>query len=229
MNLWNWPVKSFLMLSGHAFDPKILAFDRSGLELSPAVHRLQLLLQIAAQRHGAIAVPIPLVERLQQAAEKLTRENRLLVKVHRQLGEQLVSLMMVDMLRQREQWKAQWQEVGQLVTGIKARYAADRMAKWLLHWDRQMYKVVEAAYIFGLESLNENLQLPDSTKVELAFSQGALAFRPSIEELRSVYYREMKKFISIPNGFKGFGNANVYRAMASANTRSLVPARWLRT
>ena len=162
------------------------------------------------------------VERLQQAAEKLTRENRLLVKVHRQLGEQLVSLMMVDMLRQREQWKAQWQEVGQLVTGIKARYAADRMAKWLLHWDRQMYKVVEAAYIFGLESLNENLQLPDSTKVELAFSQGALAFRPSIEELRSVYYREMKKFISIPNGFKGFGNANVYRAMASANTRSLV-------
>ena len=23
MNLWNWPVKSFLMLSGHAFDPKI--------------------------------------------------------------------------------------------------------------------------------------------------------------------------------------------------------------
>jgi dynein heavy chain 2 len=162
------------------------------------------------------------VERLQQAAEKLTRENRLLLKVHKQLGEQLVSLMMVDMLRQRDQWKAQWQEVGQLMTGIKSKYRSEQMAKWLLHWDHQMYKVVEAAYRFGLESLNENLQLPDSTKVELVFVQSALQFKPSIEELRSVYYREMKKFISIPNTFKGFGNANVYRTMASHNTRSLV-------
>ena len=162
------------------------------------------------------------VERLQQASEKLTRENRLLLKVHKQLGEQLVTLMMVDMLRQRDQWKSQWQEVGQQMSGIKSKYRPEQMAKWVMHWDHQMYKVVEAAYRFGLESLNENLQLPDSTKVELVFAQGVLQFKPSIEELRSIYYREMKKFISIPNTFKGFGNAGVYRAMSSHNTGSLV-------
>ena len=85
-----------------------------------------------------------------------------------------------------------------------------RMAKWLLHWDRQMYKVVEARVHVRAREHERELQLPDSTKVELAFSQGALAFRPSIEELRSVYHREMKKFIlseSRTATDKGFGNA----------------------
>lgn len=32
-----------------------------------------------------------------------------------------------------------------------------------------------------------------------------IQFRPPIEEVKSKYYREMKKFISIPNVFKGVG------------------------
>ena len=34
-----------------------------------------------------------------------------------------------------------------------------------------------------------------------------LQFRPSLEELRAKYYREMKKFICIPLHFKGVGEA----------------------
>lgn len=32
-----------------------------------------------------------------------------------------------------------------------------------------------------------------------------IQFRPPLEEIKSKYYREMKKFISIPNVFKGVG------------------------
>jgi dynein heavy chain 2 len=32
-----------------------------------------------------------------------------------------------------------------------------------------------------------------------------IQFRPPIEEIKSKYYREMKKFIGIPNAFKGAG------------------------
>ena len=42
-----------------------------------------------------------------------------------------------------------------------------------------------------------------------------------MEELRAGYYREMKKFISIPSLFTGFGNAEVFAPMAERNAASL--------
>ncbi len=48
-----------------------------------------------------------------------------------------------------------------------------------------------------------------------------MQFRPPLEELRAGYYREMKKFISIPSLFTGFGNAEVFAPMAERNAASL--------
>ena len=39
--------------------------------------------------------------------------------------------------------------------------------------------------------------------VQVVFRQGQLGFRPPIEEVKAKYYREMKKFLCIPNHFKG--------------------------
>ena len=41
----------------------------------------------------------------------------------------------------------------------------------------------------------------------MLFRQQKLQFRPPLEEIRAKYFREMKKFISIPNHFKGVGEA----------------------
>lgn len=71
-----------------------------------------------------------------------------------------------------------------------------------------MYKALEAGYQMGLESLNENLS---EVRAELVFAQRQLQFKPSLEELRASYYRETKKFVSIPNSFEGFGNGKVRR------------------
>jgi len=35
------------------------------------------------------------------------------------------------------------------------------------------------------------------------FRQGRLQFRPAFEEIRAKFYREMKRFIAIPNQFRG--------------------------
>lgn len=37
--------------------------------------------------------------------------------------------------------------------------------------------------------------------------QQKLQFRPPLEEIKAKYFREMKKFIGIPNHFKGVGDA----------------------
>ena len=40
----------------------------------------------------------------------------------------------------------------------------------------------------------------------ITFRQQQLQFRPPFEEIRSKYYREIKKFISIPKNFKGLAD-----------------------
>ena len=43
------------------------------------------------------------------------------------------------------------------------------------------------------------------TRCDLEFKGRRLQLRPALEELRTEFYREIKKFISIPTGFKGLG------------------------
>jgi dynein heavy chain 2 len=51
--------------------------------------------------------------------------------------------------------------------------------------------------------------------------QQKLQFRPSIEEVRAKYYREMKKFLTIPTKFKGVSDIapehNIFMAMSERN------------
>ena len=49
--------------------------------------------------------------------------------------------------------------------------------------------------------------------------QQKLQFRPPLEEIRAKYYREMRKFISIPNHFRGVGEDNsIYPIMIDQNS-----------
>jgi dynein heavy chain 2 len=55
--------------------------------------------------------------------------------------------------------------------------------------------------------------------------QQRLQFRPPLEEIRAKYFREMKKFISIPNHFKGVGDATenlIFPAIIDRNGVGLI-------
>ncbi|KAJ8798092.1 hypothetical protein J1605_001583 [Eschrichtius robustus] len=60
----------------------------------------------------------------------------------------------------------------------------------------------------GLQELRTGLASVEAQVNYLfAFRQGRLQFKPPFEEIRAKYYREMKRFIGIPNQFKGVGDA----------------------
>ena len=155
---------------------------------------------------------------LQDAAEKLSSENRWLRKIHETLCSQCVALMGVDMLRQPDVWKHKWRSIKEKLDVVKQRYSEKDQRLWVLHWDHQMYKTLEVSYQMGLESLNENLP---EIKVDLVFQQKRLEFKPALEQIRQTYYLEMRKFAGIPAAFEGFGNAAVYRAMGARNSARL--------
>ncbi|XP_077984893.1 cytoplasmic dynein 2 heavy chain 1-like [Glandiceps talaboti] len=145
------------------------------------------------------------IAKLQTAADRLTSENRRLRKCHNIVCEKVVTLMGVDLLRQQTRWKEGLMDIRHLMANlVQQGFRSDNMKPWKAHWDRQLYKALEHQYQMGLEALNENLP---EIRVELTYRQQRLQFRPPMEEIRAKYFREMKKFICIPNHFKGVGDS----------------------
>uniref|UniRef100_A0A672GCW4 Dynein cytoplasmic 2 heavy chain 1 n=1 Tax=Salarias fasciatus TaxID=181472 RepID=A0A672GCW4_SALFA len=158
------------------------------------------------------------IAKLQSAAEKLSTENRKLRKWHTDFVEKVVTLMNVDLLRHQQRWKDGLQELRTGFATLEAQgFRSDDMRAWRQHWNHQLYKALEHQYQTGLEALNKNLpEIP----IDLTFKQGRLQFRPPFEEVRARYFREMKRFISIPNQFKGVslqGEELIFNIMIDRN------------
>ncbi|KAF7232339.1 hypothetical protein EG68_08731, partial [Paragonimus skrjabini miyazakii] len=142
------------------------------------------------------------INQLQKASRQLMTENRRLRKVHFTILEKINRLFEIDLLRYQQRWRNELAEVRYMLAEVtnQGGYPADHMAPWRAHLDRQFYKVLETQYCFGLESLSE--QMPE-IRVDMIYQQTRLAFRPPFEEIKAKYYREMQKFISVPNHFRG--------------------------
>ncbi|XP_043547742.1 cytoplasmic dynein 2 heavy chain 1 isoform X2 [Chiloscyllium plagiosum] len=163
------------------------------------------------------------IQKLNTAAERLTTENRKLRKCHTDFRDKVVALMSIDLLRQQQRWKDGLQELRFVFSTLESQgFHSGDMKAWRQHWNHQLYKALEHQYQMGLEALNENL--PEIV-VELTFKQGRLQFKPPFEELRAKYYREMKRFISIPNQFKGTcepGEDPIFVVMIERNAKGFV-------
>nr|CAB3240329.1 cytoplasmic dynein 2 heavy chain 1-like [Phallusia mammillata] len=143
------------------------------------------------------------IGKLQNAADKLTTENRRLRKQHTVICDKVMTLMGVDLLRNQQRWKDSLSEIRKIMGDVQRREAAGdatAVRGWRAHWNRQIYKALEHQYQIGLEALNQNLP---EIRVDLTFRQGRLQFRPAFEEIRAKFYREMKRFIGIPGLFRG--------------------------
>ncbi|XP_034521541.1 LOW QUALITY PROTEIN: cytoplasmic dynein 2 heavy chain 1 [Ailuropoda melanoleuca] len=157
------------------------------------------------------------IQKLQNAAQRLATENRKLRKWHTTFCEKVVVLMNIDLLRQQQRWKDGLQELRTGLASVAQGFQASDMRAWRQHWNHQLYKALEHQYQMGLEALNENLP---EISVDLTYRQGRLQFRPPFEEIRAKYYREMKRFIGIPNQFKGVaeaGEESVFSVMIDRN------------
>ncbi|CAE7570289.1 DYH1B [Symbiodinium sp. CCMP2456] len=158
---------------------------------------------------------------VKDGAERLRAVNRRLRNGHTQVSQEVVQLANISLLRQRDQWK---QKLAQIQKAIDATIGAcgcqiPDAKPWKAHWDFQIFKIMEVQYRFGLESLNENLP---EMKADLILAQKQLKLKPPLEELKSLYFKEIKSFISLPLQFKGLDGApHVYKAMPDRNAEGI--------
>uniref|UniRef100_A0A914CNR1 Dynein heavy chain tail domain-containing protein n=1 Tax=Acrobeloides nanus TaxID=290746 RepID=A0A914CNR1_9BILA len=145
------------------------------------------------------------IEKLQEAAFRLTNHNRRLRKIHMEIVEKAIKLMSIDLVKEEDKWIALISEIRQKFSD-EERHVSNKsnMRPWAIHWDRQLYKVLQIQFQWGLESLQSVIP---TINAQLIFREQRLQLRPPLEEIKAKYYKELRKFLSIPQKFRGMQNA----------------------
>uniref|UniRef100_A0A1A9WMF6 Dynein heavy chain, cytoplasmic n=1 Tax=Glossina brevipalpis TaxID=37001 RepID=A0A1A9WMF6_9MUSC len=158
---------------------------------------------------------------LQDAVSKLSSDNVLLVGYHEQAKRTVVKLMETDLINQSQIWKEEMRHLRELVTSLE-RQGFTNLEAFKLHWDHQLYKVLEYQYILGL--VNMNSKLPD-IRVKITFRQRKLCFLPPEEEIREKYFSQLSRFIERPCGFRGLSDKGsaLFKTMVENNRHYFGP------
>ncbi len=144
------------------------------------------------------------VNRLKGVADELASENQRLRKMHQAIGEDICRAMGTSLLREPDRWKEIIKSIRKRMDALTTQGYSDKNTRpWKAHWDFQLYKALEHQFQMGLESLHETLPV---INVELTFKQGRLQFKPSFEEVRTKYYKEISRFLGRPAQFTGFAD-----------------------
>ncbi|CAI4230143.1 unnamed protein product [Auanema sp. JU1783] len=160
------------------------------------------------------------IVKLQAACNKLSEHNRRLRNKHAEIVQMVANLSAVDLFKDVDRWKEILTQIRSKIFEEELVHRASKanMNPWIIHWDRQLYKALQLQYQWGIESLHTQIQ-PIHT--QLVFVQQELQLRPPIEEIRMKYYKEVRKFLGIPEKFKGIqeseNSTRLYAPMAERN------------
>ncbi|XP_015052343.2 cytoplasmic dynein 2 heavy chain 1 [Drosophila yakuba] len=161
------------------------------------------------------------VDILQAAVSKLSSDNTLLVGYHEQAKRSVLKLMSTDLLTQNQIWKDELRHLRELVATLE-RQGYTHLDAFKLHWDHQLYKVLEYQYILGL--LDMNNKLPD-IHVNLVLRHRELVFSPPEEEIRELYFSQLRRFIERPCNFHGLSehSQELFKSMVTVNRHHFGP------
>lgn len=155
------------------------------------------------------------ISSLQECISRLSKTNSTLCNYHEQIKDIVLRLMSLDLVRQSVLWKAEMKKLREIITEME-RKGYENMQGLKLHWDHQLYKVLEFQYVSGMLHLNH--KLPDIL-IELTFRQQQLQFRPPMEEIRGKYFYQLRKFTEKPLDFYGLSDQaqHFFRPMLERN------------
>ncbi|CAI2310079.1 unnamed protein product [Caenorhabditis sp. 36 PRJEB53466] len=166
------------------------------------------------------------IVQLQNAEQKLSNRNRRLRNVHMELIEMVEKLMDLNIVKQNNEWK-------EIILKIRSKMKEEELVHgaskknikpWLIHWDFQLYKALLVQYEWGIESIQSQLT---TIPVSLVFADQKIQLRPTIEEIRAKYYKELSKFLRIPDRFRGVQeeeNSSKFYAQMIDRSMHLLPS-----
>ena len=148
------------------------------------------------------------VSKMQHLVESFSLEIRRLRGAHFHLTTLVGDLFENHLRKSQSRWKNALSDIRELIyrVEIENSYDPSHMFAWHIHWDYQLYKVLEFWYSNCFHTFHNSL--PD-IQLELVLRKDVLQFRPPLEEVRSKYMREIRYFLTIPRGFRGVTKLNM--------------------
>ena len=61
----------------------------------------------------------------------------------------MIELLQTDLVRRLDKWKSILGQIRERVEKVKILYDPSHVLTWTMHWDRQLYKVLEVHYCSG--------------------------------------------------------------------------------
>lgn len=123
--------------------------------------------------------------------------------------------METDIFRQASTWKDDLRKLRDMISSIE-RQGYSNLNAFSLHLDHQLYKSLEHQYIIGLSETDVWMS---DINVDIVFRHQKLQFRPTMEEIRSKYYYQLRKFVEKPENFRGVSDRGhrIFKVMAERN------------
>ncbi|CBY08725.1 unnamed protein product [Oikopleura dioica] len=159
---------------------------------------------------------------LQACSEDFKQANDQIIQKHNELKKLVLELLNTDLIRQEDKWKGIVSGLREKVENVRVVHGADQCEAWLIHWDRQLYKVIDVHYKYSLQTLVD--RLPE-IELDLIFNGAGLCFRPDLETARTRFYGHIKRITNLPQSFRGLGpERDLFPRIALTNAEALVPA-----
>merc|ERR1719204_2532859 len=118
-------------------------------------------------------------------------KNDLIKREHKYLEDLTLKLIETDLVRRQDKWKEIILSIREKIHSVKESFGDEDSSTWRIHWDHQLYKVLELHYASGLSSLVD--RLPD-IQLDLVIRGDQISFRPELENARARFYKEVKRF-----------------------------------
>ncbi|KAI1294826.1 Cytoplasmic dynein 2 heavy chain 1 [Halotydeus destructor] len=167
------------------------------------------------------------LDQLREFAKAFSTENRHLRHRHQDILEILVPLF--DSTPSR--WRLSMGEAATIIREIDGKY--NNTIPWKRHWDHQLYKLLEYHFNdallrsegwLGFGSSGLTIGPPQTSygnrpttaasissssgsepyRIDLSFVSGKASLKPPLEEIKAKIYTRIKKFLMMPQSFKGF-------------------------
>ena len=153
---------------------------------------------------------------LKDFSTRFNQENKFLRSKHYSILKLVLKLFDQPVTK----WRLTLNEIRFSVQEVDDKFS--NTLSWKLHWDHQLYKVLD--YHFNDSLLKADVWLgsgksnfsvlPSSSistdsqvfHIDLCFVTGGIAFRPPLEEIKSKIFARVRKFLSMPSSFTGLSD-----------------------
>ena len=141
------------------------------------------------------------VHMIQTAGNNLNEEIKKLKKAHNGILDLLCQLFNYDLISTKYKWREILQRAKDIFLEVSKNYEPNLVLEWKNHWNFQLYKILKIQYSV---SLNKFYSFVTEVPCEFIIKHRVLELSPPIEEIKKSIYKEINRFLSIPNEICNF-------------------------